>query len=152
MAQHSSPFSALLAILCIWNSVPNKFHSWPHQVVKSIGSQSNFNCTSFINNQKETKLVVSTLNYTTNNNCHNYLIGPTNFPVAIRYLFLKSVGSVIFKNLEHVLNIDSESNLSPKCNKKKPKSRKCCGASALLAGYKYWITIKEIQIYLLSTT
>jgi len=86
--------------------------------VKSIRSQSNFNCTSFINNQKETKLVVSTLNYTTNNNCHNYLIGPTNFPVAIRYLFLKSVGSVIFKILENVLNIDSEFNLSPKCNKK----------------------------------
>ena len=67
----------------------------------------------------------STLNCSTNNNCHNYLMSPPNFRVAYKGLFLKSVGGYSFSKFRNMIQISTASlNTHPQCNKKYAKIQK----------------------------
>ena len=67
----------------------------------------------------------STLNCSTNNNCHNYLMSPPNFQVAYKGLFLKTVGGHSFSKFRNMIQISTVSvNSHSQCNKKYAKIQK----------------------------
>ena len=90
----------------------------------------------------------STLNCSTNNNCHNYLMSPPNFPVAYKGLFLKSVGGYSFSKFRNMIQISTASlNTHPQCNKKYAKIQKKVVEQSLFIASKLKNTNYKLNLF-----